>query len=256
MELKLEYDVLLLADNDTILAHMKQISRRAWEKAASVPNCRPVNTKINIIPQNREQKKDTEPLELRHPKLFDLSLKIPNGNYENKMGNILAEKRIAYAQILKANEDTKKLELEIKNADPNSEFDESNYITPTIASIFAEHEMLAYFELRFVRIRDFRIRILRQLNFFRSIQKRLVIDLAEMENIANGKKKNDPLVSSLVDMWVNQEFFDPSAKKDGNKNDRPPWCNEDIRTTVNDRVFISDHKGIPFLYGIILMKKL
>ncbi|KAJ3307179.1 hypothetical protein HDV03_002690 [Kappamyces sp. JEL0829] len=249
MELKLEYDVLLLADNDMILNHLKVTSQRIWEKAASVPNCRPVNTKVSIIPQSRDHKKEGEPQEIRHPKLFDLSLKIPTGNYENQVGHILAEKKLAYASILKANEDTRKVELEIANADSSKIFDESNYIVPTVASIFAEHEVLTFFQLRFVKIRDARIKLLRQLNFFRSVEKRLAIDVAQLSK--NGANV-DPLATAIADMWISQEFFDPSSKKDGSKSDRAASASEDIRTTLNDRIYTSDHKGIPFLYDVSL----
>jgi hypothetical protein len=243
MELKLEYDVLLLADSEMILNHLKQTSQRVWEKAASVPHSRPVNTKISIIPQNRDLKKDSEPQEIRHPKLFDFGLKIPTADYDNNVDHILAEKKLAFAHILKANEDTKKLELEIANADASKVFDESNYIVPTLSSVFAEHEVLCYFQLRFLKIRDARIKVLRQLNFFRSVEKRLTVDLDHLN-----MNVKDPIATSLTDMWIVQEFFDPLSKKDS-KLDRS-WSNEDARTTFNDRIYISDLKGVPFLYGL------
>jgi hypothetical protein len=253
MELKLEYNILLLADNDIIMNHLKLTARRAWEKAASVPYCRPISAKLTIIPQNRDQKKEFENNEPRHPKLFDQSLKIPSVNYENRIEHILAEKRLAYGQILKANEDTKKLELEIMNADASKDFDPSNYITPTVASIFAEHEMLAFFQLRQIRIRDFRIKVLRQLNFFRSIEKRLVMDNVLMDHILGGKNSTDSTSTSLSEMWNHQELFDLGSKKESSKPDRSSLNNEDIRTTINDKIFISDQKNISFIYGILLI---
>ena len=249
MELKMEHEILLLADNDLIMNHLKLTSRRVWEKAASVPYCRPINAKLTVIPQNREQKKEAESHEPRHPKLFDHSLKIPSVGYENLRDHILAEKRLAYGQILKANEDTKKLELEILNADASKDFDPSNYITPTVASVFAEHEMLAFFQLRYMRTRDFRIKILRQLNFFRSIEKRLVMDNAQMDHLLTGKNSTDATTSALADMWNQQEFFDLGGKKDSSRFDRSAWNNEDTRITVNDRINICDMKGVNFLYG-------
>lgn len=47
-------------------------------------------------------------------------------------------------------------------------------VTP--GDIFAPHELMAYFQLRFIRIRQYRAILLDQLNFFKSIEKKLRID--------------------------------------------------------------------------------
>lgn len=201
MELRLEYEVLLLTDHDQMLPHLKSAARRIWEKAASVPNCQPLNAKISIIPQNREHKNDENPAEIRHHKLFDFGFKIPDGSYEDRTDHILAEKKLAYGSILKANEDTRKLDLEIANADPTKPLDPSNYIVPTIASVFAEHEVLGFTQLRFIKVREFRIKILQQLNYFRSIERRLVMDLSNLENLNKNGKLNDSFSAFLADMY-------------------------------------------------------
>jgi hypothetical protein len=243
MELKLEYDVLMLSDHEQIQSQLKDSAKRMWGRAASVPNCRPIMTKVSIIPQGKEQKSDSENLEIRYPKLFDMGFKIPTGNFEDRTDHILAEKKLAYGVILKTNEDTRKLEMEILNADPNKVFDKSNYIVPTVASVFAEHEVLGFQQLRYIKVREFRIKLLRQLNFFRSIEKRLAMDISAIKhpdpsstiNIFNG---------ALADMLEKGEFFEIHHKSSKEN------VSEDVRTVMNDKIYISDRKGVNIIYGI------
>jgi hypothetical protein len=233
MELKLEYDVLLLSDHEPIQSHLKESAKRMWERAASVPNCRPLMAKVSIIPQNRELKSDLDG-EIRYPKLFDFGFQIPTPDFTNRTEHILNEKKIAYGVIIKTNEDTRKLELEILNADPSKTFDKSNYITPTIASIFAEHEVLGYQQLRFIKTRELRLKVLRQLNYFRSIEKRISMQLQDT--------KSDIAVGALADMFEKLEFFEINTKQ------TKEWP-EDIRTVQNDKIYITDRKGISIVYG-------
>jgi hypothetical protein len=194
MELKLEYDMLRLADHEQILAHLKVSARIVWTKAASVPHCRPLSTKISIIPQNVDTKVDQDEFEIRFPKVFDLGFKIPTVADEERTEHILAEKRLAYGLILQSNEENRKIEAELISADQGGTFDQSSYITPTIASVFAEHEILAYYQLRFIKIREFRIKLLRQMNFFRSIERRITLEMHNLGKVANS------LEQSLADM--------------------------------------------------------
>ncbi|KAJ3269943.1 hypothetical protein HDV01_000789 [Terramyces sp. JEL0728] len=243
MELKLEYDVLLLSDNDQISTHLKESAKRVWEKAASVPNCHPINTKISIIPQNSDHKSDEMP-EIRHAKLFDFGLNIPTGDYENMNEYILNEKKVAYGSILKHNEDTRKLEIEIANADPTNVFDTSIYVNPSLASVFAEHEVLGFVQLRFVKIREFRTKILRQFNFFRSIEKRLVVDMKNVDNITSGLNGKDPTPTAIAEMSLKQEFFELKPNEE--------IVAEDIRVVHDNKIYITDKKGEHFIYDVAL----
>ncbi|KAJ3000741.1 hypothetical protein HDV02_003543 [Globomyces sp. JEL0801] len=248
MELKLEYDILLLADIDQITAHLKDTGKRIWKKAASVPNCRPLNTKVSIIPQSIDHKNSGDPPELRHTKQYDFSFEIPKGNYDDYNDFILKDRKVSYGMILKANEDTKKLEIEIANADPTKVFPQSNYISPTIASVFAEHEVLGFCQLRYIKIRDYRNKILRQLNFFRSIEKRIVMDCHQIQLTTNGKNGSDPNAAFLAEMWLKQEFFELSSKAE--HNTKTEYISEDIRGIIDDRIYITDKKGTAFIYDI------
>jgi hypothetical protein len=180
MELRLEHDLLLSADHEYVGSRLKENAKKIWHLAAAVPNCRPVNTKITLIPQSHDYKPSQESADPRHAKVFDFGIKIPDSSPEVHNNRVLDYKKQAYGLILKANADSKKLEQEIKNADPNREFDASNYIVPTVASVFAEHEVLAWLQLRHIQIRNARIKIVRQYNFFRSTQKRLALDVDQL----------------------------------------------------------------------------
>ncbi|KAJ3322787.1 hypothetical protein HDV06_002648 [Boothiomyces sp. JEL0866] len=243
MELKLEYDVLLLSDNDQISAHLKESAKRVWEKAAAVPNCHPINTKISIIPQSRDHKAEDTP-EIRHVKLFDFGLNIPKGDYEDINEYILNEKKVAYGMILKHNEDTRKLEIEIANADPTNVFDTTIYVNPSLASVFAEHEVLGFLQLRYVKIRQFRSKILRQLNFFRSVEKRLVVDMKNIDNIVGGQNGKDPSAAVIAEMSLKQEFFELKQNEE--------IVAEDIRVMHDNRIYIADKKGVHFIYDAAL----
>ena len=188
MELKLEHDLLLSADHEFVSQRLKESAKKVWELAALVPNCRPVNTKITLIPQAHEYKPspDAEP---RSHKVFDFGMKIPDCHEEIEQRQILDAKKQAYGMILKANAESKKLEQEILNADPTRGFDPSNYIDPTIASVFAEHEVYAFFQLRHIKIREARLKLVRQFNYFRSIEKRITLDviLIHVESSLNSR---------------------------------------------------------------------
>ncbi|KAJ3313302.1 hypothetical protein HDV04_002286 [Boothiomyces sp. JEL0838] len=243
MELKLEYDILLLTDNDQISAYLKESAKRLWERAAAVPNCHPINTKISIIPQSRDHKTEEMP-DIRHTRMFDFGLNIPKGDYEDLNEYILNEKKVAYGMILKHNEDTRKLEMEIANADPTNVFDTSIYVNPSLASVFAEHEVLGFLQLRYVKIRQFRSKILRQLNFFRSIEKRLVVDMKNIDHIACGLNGKDTIASVIADMSLKQEFFELKQNED--------LVAEDIRVMHDNKIYITDKKGIHFIYDVAL----
>lgn len=238
MELKIELDTQLLSDNETIMNHIKQCSKKAWDKSASVPNCRPLRTKLSIIPQYRDTKRDDDPQETRHPQLFDFGFKIPNEDDSRARNQILAEKRALHERILKANDESKQLEKD-ESESPKLFTDIS------AASIFAEHELLAMFQLRYIKVRDCRIKILRQLNYFRSIEKRLVMNLAEA-NLSLSKNPYGSTAASLADMWIMHEFFDPSGSE---KNGWQDTSSEDTREVQDGRIYISDRRGISFVYG-------
>lgn len=256
MELNLEHDLLLSTDHEYVASKLKESAKKYWELAAAVPHCRPINTKVTLIPQAHDYKPPIENGEPRHANCFDYGMKIPTGK-SNEIDNsqILDPKKHSYAQILKENIDCKKLEQEISNADPTRVFDASNYITPTVASVFAEHEILAWLQLRHIKIREARIKLVRQFNFFRSVEKRLTFDMqrAKIDLI-----EPDNIKDSVVDMWRRMEFFDVTSAA-GLKGQNPQdskfkieTSNEDIRSIVNDRIQLTDKKGHHFLYDVAI----
>lgn len=201
MELRLEHDLLLSSDNDFVGARLKETAKKLWHISAAVPHCKPFNTKITLIPQSHEYKMSQESADPRNAHVFDFGMKIPDGSPEMPNSRVLDSKKQAYGVILKANAESKRLEQEIKHADPNREFDASNFISPTVASIFAEHEVHAWLQLRHIKIRNSRIQIVRQLNFLRSVQRRFVLD-AHMAKADRVPSVHDDITDSVANMYT------------------------------------------------------
>jgi hypothetical protein len=207
MELQLEHDLLLCSDHDYVVSRLKESSKKLWESAALIPNCHPVNTKITIIPQAHEYKPPAETTDPRHTKAFDFGMKIPDGRSIVDNTQILDSKKHAYGIIIKLNQDNKRLEQDMLNADPNRIFDSNKCIytdinldiVPTIASVFAEHEVLAWMQLRHIKIRESRIKLVRQFNFFRSIERRLSLDM-ERVSLSEGTHRKRTF-QTVVDMY-------------------------------------------------------
>ena len=109
---------------------------------------------------------------------FDLSLHIPTGQLDLIDTLILDSKKELFGSLLIENDTIRKVEQELRNADPTFAKQESSAITPTIASVFNIHEIFAIYLLRNLRLRELREILLRQLNFFCSIEKRIAKDVS------------------------------------------------------------------------------
>lgn len=251
MELQLEYDLLLSSDHEYVVSRLKDSAKKVWEAAAATPNCHPLSTKITIIPQAHEYKPPAENSDSRHVKAFDFGMKIPDGRHVIDNSQILDSKKQAYGSIIQSNIDNKRLEQEILSADPSRTFDSSNFIVPTIASVFAEHEVLAFLELRHIKIREARIILLRQFNFFRSVERKLSIDLQRFR-LGEGKFRKD-MFQSVVEMWRKLEYFDlQNLKGQDSAKAAVETSNDDIRSIVNNRIQITDKKGVMLIYDIAI----
>ena len=178
MELSIDLDLLTSSDDEFVTSRMKDSSSKYWQRAASVAQCRPVNSKVELIPQSYHFKSHME--NERRVNFFDFGMKLPALVAEEEFSHILDLKKQEYGAILKSNSDNQKLEQELLIADPSRKFDQAVYIVPTVASVFGDHEVLAYFQLRNIKIRDLRNILIRQFNFFRSIERRLTLDVLIM----------------------------------------------------------------------------
>ncbi|KAH6596262.1 hypothetical protein BASA50_005306 [Batrachochytrium salamandrivorans] len=252
MELRLEHDMLLSSDHEYVGNQLKDAAKRIWEQAAAIPNSCPMNTKISIIPQQREYKPASESKENRIPKVFDYGLKLPTDGGDILESNILLSKKKEYGTILKTNEDNQKINLELFNFNQDQTVEGSNIIKPTLATLFAEHEVFAYLQLRFIKIREMRIKLLRQFNFLRSVERKLNLDVEALGTF-------EPTTSSktIAQMWRRAEFVDVGSPADkfqdptsSNKASADLFLERENRTMVNGKIQIYDSKGIPFVYDV------
>ncbi|XJO74599.1 hypothetical protein BDV3_005400 [Batrachochytrium dendrobatidis] len=256
MELRLEHDMVISTDHEYVGTQLKDMAKRVWEKAAAEPNSCPLNVKISIIPQQREYKPPAESADSRCGKTFDFGMRMPINDGDVIESTILLSKKIEYGSVLKSIEDSRKIDMELLNLNPDHIVENKNTIKPTLATIFAEHEVFAYLQLRFIKIREIRVKLLRQFNFLRSVEKQLSYDIncIEKQMISNTPSNSAGLVAQ---MWRQAEFVDIGTLGDDvqdnllkeNKLDALSYmC--DTRSIVNGKIQISDSKGVSFIYDM------
>ncbi|KAL2919593.1 hypothetical protein HK105_200505 [Polyrhizophydium stewartii] len=259
MELRIEHDMLLSSDHEAVGVQLKEIAKRVWERAASEPNCKPHAVKISIIPQQREYKPPVD-TETRQPHMFDLGMAVSEIKSDSLSSNILASKKKDYGLILKSNEENRKLEMELLNADPMRNIESSEVIQPTLATIFAEHEVFAYLQMRFIKIRELRVKLLRQFNYLRVIEKRLNLDMA----VLAGQRLSETQVSAeaiIAKMWRRAEFLDMGSQGDEGRDKQPEpsesadlkgYASMETSSIVHGMIQVCDAKGTPFVYDVAL----
>ena len=254
MELRLDLDLLYSSDHEYVGTQLKDIAKRLWLKSAEKDNTKPLSVKISIIPQQREYK-PADTSNIRLPNTFNYGMNLPEVDDEEINVRILESKKKDYGALLKQNEDHRKFEQELLQADPNHIVDYSNIVHINISTIFAEHEVYAYCQLRIIKIREFRVTMLRQFNFLRSIEKRLNLDAKLFrEDVA------DPTASFISKLWRHTEFMNMITGMSSNKEDEISQgtnvkifeTNEDIRSVYNGNIQVADGKGIPFVYDVAL----
>nr|KAJ3423215.1 Aminoacyl tRNA synthase complex-interacting multifunctional protein 1 [Polyrhizophydium stewartii] len=248
MELRIEHDMLLSSDHEAVGVQLKEIAKRVWERAASEPNCKPHAVKISIIPQQREYKPPVD-TETRQPHMFDLGMAVSEIKSDSLSSNILASKKKDYGLILKSNEENRKLEMELLNADPMRNIESSEVI---------QHEVFAYLQMRFIKIRELRVKLLRQFNYLRVIEKRLNLDMA----VLAGQRLSETQVSAeAIIAKIRAEFLDMGSQGDEGRDKQPEpsesadlkgYASMETSSIVHGMIQVCDAKGTPFVYDVAL----
>ena len=112
MELKFERALMISNDYEFVTSNLHETAKRLFESAAQVYNCRPVDNKMVTLNQQREMKNYVEP-ETHFNKTFDFGIYIPTGHLDEVDTDIMEAKKEAYGDILRENEEIKKVELEL-----------------------------------------------------------------------------------------------------------------------------------------------
>ncbi|KAJ3344282.1 hypothetical protein HDU93_000072 [Gonapodya sp. JEL0774] len=116
--------------------------------------------------------------------LFDLGSLVPDpARPRLNEGRSLDAKKRKLAEMIAKNSELREIVEEIGD-DDGAEAIEANIREPTTTLLFAEHELVTFSLLRHIRLGELRDILLRQLNFNRSVERRLAIDLREMKNRA------------------------------------------------------------------------
>lgn len=140
MELKFENCLLVSNDYDFVLARLKDSAKRLFEQSAAIPNSRAREVKMIPVNQQKEYHIPPEP-EMHFHKGFDLGMCIPNGRLDQIDTSIIDAKKDLLEDIIEENEDIRKIEHELINADPTYVQQGSNM---TNVSISFEYQMFTY----------------------------------------------------------------------------------------------------------------
>ncbi|KAJ3015420.1 UNVERIFIED_CONTAM: hypothetical protein HDU68_012744 [Siphonaria sp. JEL0065] len=260
-ELMCEIDLMRCNDMDIVLHRLKENARKTWELGSRKPNSKPLMAKSSVLskPGTRAiQEPEKLNFQQRTPESFDLGMMVPDGRDHLSDFHVLDGKKQNYGQILKTNEDL--VEASQENGGDASKKAIPGVIEPTIATVFAEHEINSYMMLRLCRIRELRNTLRGQLNFFRSIEKRVNIDLrasrlrSKLDILEHFKPTYENLASILRNQASTFDTEDDSGNQVGDAGmtfaspKLADPCPEDFRSIKMGNVEIQDHKGISIVY--------
>ncbi|KAJ3056732.1 hypothetical protein HK097_004593 [Rhizophlyctis rosea] len=300
-ELRAEHDLILSNDLDFVTTRLRDNAHRLFDQShpststsptsSSLPSSRPSSarnqrSKPPSDPDQQPQEsvalggagrsvppKDEDPQRLLKP--FDLGMMVPDGGVARGLGSTVLEgKKQVFGSVLRSNAEMRMVEQEVIGVGEDGDRSGRVIVEPTVSTIFAEHEIYAFFQLRHIRLRELRMKMLRQLNFFRSVEKRVNLD-TRMTNLRNDLRLTDQsklekgatnvlgTAAMVAHMWHQQDLFempDPSAlpsSRPGSATSLAPQDHpavadstpfEDARTISDGWVTVKDHKGVSFIY--------
>jgi hypothetical protein len=118
LELKFENFLMVSNDYDLTIEHLKLSAKRLYEQAAAQANSRPNDAKMININQLKDIIVPGEP-EVHLHKTFNLGMVVPDGHLDQIDTLILDAKKELFGSLLQENEDIRKIEQELINADPS-----------------------------------------------------------------------------------------------------------------------------------------
>ncbi|KAJ3231446.1 hypothetical protein HDU81_003753 [Chytriomyces hyalinus] len=243
-ELMCEMDLIRCNDMETVLHRLKENSKRMWELSAKKPNSKPLVAKSSVLSKPGTKAIHVSEIDIdktRLPQTFDLGMMLPDGRDHLSDHHVLDAKKQTYGLILKTNE-------EIENAEQDDPSKKS------------KHEVNSYFLLRFCRIRELRNTLRLQLNFFRSIEKRINQDPFTFQpsnpNLASILKSHG---SNFETEESNAQKQDPTASGEnkaanvtfGHSKLQEP-SSEDVRLVKNGVIDVQDQKGVSIVYDVAI----
>ncbi|KAI9224188.1 hypothetical protein BC828DRAFT_149806 [Blastocladiella britannica] len=159
--------------------------------------------------------------------------------------NQMVAKRQHFSDLQKAKDDS-------PSAAAAAQLDDVLIKSPDVVStVFAPHEIHAYLELRYIKARELRMTLLRQLNFFRSVERRLVHDL-ERSNWSD-RDTLDPMAFDTgapireADGTIIKPALDLAHALETHTLDKGA---EDRRLAIDRHIYISNNDGENVIYDI------
>ncbi|KAJ3020639.1 hypothetical protein HKX48_000485 [Thoreauomyces humboldtii] len=287
-ELRYEHDIVLMNDVDHITGKLREAAHRIFELAGSLPGSNPGNPASRPAsgrpqkpaPRPEGQASDPPPVSIvisgssSTLKPFELGMKVPDPRDLElpKDFRVLDGKKHAYGILLRSSADSQKVEQEVTGGAGGEAGHGRATNAPTVAALFSEHEILCFLELRLIRVRDLRSTLLSQLNFFRSVEKRLNCDWkrtkarteSDITDPLKGRDRHPDILATsatVTHMWHQQELFDipdASAERSTSSGTHPGTGStqskvdalgtEDIRQIHNGQISVKDYKGVPIIY--------
>ncbi|KAJ3386308.1 hypothetical protein HDU92_002613 [Lobulomyces angularis] len=255
-EVGYEYDVLLCNDIEVVKQKLREAAKGLCEIEDDSTYRK---NKVNLNKQQGEETETDRISEfeecLRNKKPFDYGMLITDSRNTNEVDIVLEAKRT----LCQKNEEIKRIEQELLELDPTRAGSVGQQIEPaTVSNVFAEHEIFSFLLLKDLKIREHRSSLLNQLNFFRSIEKRICHDtkfLQQMKNTTFTDHMDKPyqgnvkVASFMSNMWKNQYFFDASDQSFCETSSISSFL-DDIRIIHNNKIFVMDSNDTRFIYDV------
>ncbi|KAI9344820.1 hypothetical protein DFJ73DRAFT_494065 [Zopfochytrium polystomum] len=264
-EMLCDFDLICCNDVDFVLPRLKDSARRIWEAASKKANIRPTTAKSSILGKTSprmigdDDKKEDDGKHF--PNTFNLGMLVPSVEERFSEKRVLDAKKQTFGHILRTNEENLLIEQELLNVDPNRTSNAVPVIEPTIATIFSEHEILAFVQLRHVHLRELRETLKRQLNFLRSVERKINMEF-------ECTQRRQPTSYDNIRVQPSTPYQKPTNEQTLNGFSKVPdvfdlksatrTSHDDVRVIEAGRAVVRDQRGISILYDVAIddMKQL
>jgi len=233
-ELKLNYELIKINNLKRCILKLQDVTRSRFHEFSSQTDCDVVDKKSplnnsEMKPQFEIKRSTSDDFDMQNDDDHDFSIYVQNK--EEKDNIDVFKSKISLLEGLKEKKIDKKI---------------------NISNAIAEYELFEYFQLRHLRMREFRYILLNQFNYLRSIEKRITCDMKDISS----KRSND-----LCDDYDTQKTFSFAdfeeklkfkRKNISQKNNNHKSCfyRYDKRKVIDEVIKLIDNKGKPFIYDI------
>ncbi|KAJ3128094.1 hypothetical protein HK098_005148 [Nowakowskiella sp. JEL0407] len=265
-ELRIEHDFLLLDDPVQINNTLREKAKRLWEYTNSFSTF-PAQRKAAYERPASENIPADVFLSISVEELKRLEEGVNRGLFgvdeeELVKTDVLDAKKAQFESTLRVDEEMRKLENDLVSEKAKKRNETKS--TPSIASLFAEHEIVPFLQLRHLRLRELRSILLHQLNLFRSIERRINLDyIATLKrhkptgfDPAQSRQEKHAMalgniLAHLTKNPANQFKLTEELLKN-KKTETNFELSEDLRFVVQGHTLIRDQRGTLIIYDVAI----